>query len=106
MGYRMNTDETIEAKIIASFQPSRLKIDNDSHQHAGRKIDTHFRLVIVAESFENQSLVNRQRSVYSCLEAELAGPVHALQMKCLTSTEYQALKGDVTLEAPRCKGGH
>lgn len=102
----MTTDEIIEAKIIASFQPSRLKLDNDSHQHAGRKTDTHFRLVIVAESFEKQSLVNRQRSVYACLHAELEGPVHALQMKCLTPAEYQGLNGDVTLEAPRCKGGH
>ena len=41
-----------------------------------------------------------------CLAEELDGPVHALQMKCLTEQEYAAAEGEVTLKAPPCGGAH
>ncbi len=102
----MSIENTIETKVIEKFSPARLRIDNDSKRHAGPATESHFRLVIVADAFEGQSLVNRQRSVYACLADEMAGPVHALQMKCMTPSEYDAADGEVTLKAPPCGGGH
>ncbi len=102
----MGIETTIESKLIDQFSPARLRIDNDSKRHAGPATDSHFRLVIVAESFEGQNRVQRQRRVYACLADELAGPVHALQMKCLTPDEYASADGEVTLKAPPCGGGH
>jgi len=97
---------TIEEKLIESLSPERLRIDNDSGRHAGPATESHFRLVIVSDSFDGLSLVARQRLVYASLADELAGPVHALQMKCLTPGEYDAAEGEVTLKAPPCGGGH
>ena len=102
----MSIQTVMETKLIAEFSPERLRIDNDSKRHAGPATDSHFRLVIVSDAFEGSNRVNRQRSVYACLAEELRGPVHALQMKCLTPEEYEAADGDVTLKAPPCGGGH
>jgi BolA family transcriptional regulator, general stress-responsive regulator len=102
----MSIHATIETKLVDQLAPERLLIDNDSKRHAGPATESHFRLVIVSSSFEGTSRVNRQRLVYSCLADELAGPVHALQMKCLTPAEYDAADGEVTLKAPPCGGGH
>ena len=102
----MSIEAAIETKLVAEFAPERLKIDNDSRRHAGPATDSHFRVVIVASSFEGMNVVQRQRAVYGCLSEELAGPVHALQMRCLTPTEYDVADGEVTLKAPPCGGGH
>ena len=101
----MDLQSIIETKLMEGFAPERLRIDNDSKRHAGPATDSHYRVVIVAESFEGQNRVSRQRSVYSCLKEELAGPIHALQMKCLTPAEYEAADGEATLQAPPCGGG-
>ena len=102
----MSIQETIEEKLIHEFSPARLRIDNDSKRHAGPATESHFRLVIVADAFEGCNRVKRQRLVYACLSEEIAGPIHALQMKCLTPAEYDATDGEVTLKAPPCGGGH
>ena len=101
----MSIQTTIEMKLIESLSPTRLRIDNDSGRHAGPATESHFRLIIVSESFDGLSLVARQRLVYASLADEMAGPVHALQMKCLTPFEYDSANGEVTLKAPPCGGG-
>ena len=102
----MSIQTTIEMKLIESLSPTRLRIDNDSGRHAGPATESHFRLIIVSESFDGLSLVARQRLVYASLADEMAGPVHALQMKCITPAEYEDVNGEVTLKAPPCGGGH
>ena len=102
----MTVEKQIELKLIETFAPSRLRIDNDSKRHAGPATESHFRVIIVAAGFDGQNRVQRQRSVYACLSEELSGPVHALQLKCMTDQEYEAVEGEVTLQAPPCGGGH
>jgi stress-induced morphogen len=102
----MSMQEVIESKLLEEFSPERLRLDNDSKRHAGPATESHFRLVLVSAAFEGVSAVQRQRLVFACLSEELAGPVHALQMKCMTPAEYEAADGEVTLKAPPCGGGH
>ena len=89
----MSTAERIRQKLEAALQPSRLDIHNDSHLHAGhhagaqRGEETHFRVEIVAAGFAGENRVARQRRVYAILAEELAGGVHALQVKALTPEE-------------------
>ena len=105
-GVVMSMQEVIESKLLEEFSPERLRLDNDSKRHAGPATESHFRLVLVSGAFEGVSAVQRQRLVFACLSEELAGPVHALQMKCMTPAEYEAVDGEVTLKAPPCGGGH
>ncbi len=80
--------DAIRIKLTDAFSPQRLEVVDDSARHAvhsgARKGgESHFNVVIVSHSFEGASRVQRQRSVYSALAEELAGPVHALSVKAL-----------------------
>jgi len=84
--------EAIHHKLTATFQPSRLEVQDDSARHAGHAGsrpggDSHFNVIIEAEAFAGQSKVSRQRMVYRALAEELAGPLHALSVKALAPGE-------------------
>jgi BolA protein len=98
----MTVEDAIRAKLTAAFAPSLLRIENESHKHAGHAGvrehgpgvtgETHFRVVIVSDRFAGQSLVARHRTVNETLKDELAGPVHALAIKAHTPDEVSKLE--------------
>jgi len=74
-------------KLEAALSPQRLEIVDDSESHRGHGGyreggESHFNMEIVAAAFEGASRVARQRMVFDVLKEELAGPVHALSLKC------------------------
>lgn len=82
----MNMKSRIESKLRTTFQPAELEVIDESEQHRGHGGwreggETHFRVRMVAESFDGQSRVARQRAVNACLAEELATTVHALAME-------------------------
>lgn len=84
--------EAIHNKLTATFQPTRLEIEDDSarhHGHAGARPggESHFNVTIEAQAFAGAAKVARQRMVYKALSEELAGPVHALTVKALAPGE-------------------
>ena len=84
--------EAIHNKLTATFQPTRLEIEDDSarhHGHAGARPggESHFNVTIEAQAFAGAAKVARQRMVYKALAEELAGPVHALTVKALAPGE-------------------
>lgn len=88
----MAVADTIEHKLTQALAPQRLKIVDDSEKHKGHAGyreggETHFRVEVVSAAFAGESRVARQRRVYQILADELAGGVHALQLKTLTPEE-------------------
>ena len=88
----MAVTQTIERKLTEALAPHRLKIVDESEKHKGHAGyreggETHFRVEVVSDAFAGQNRVARQRRVYEILAAELAGGVHALQLKTLTPAE-------------------
>lgn len=88
----MAVAETIERKLTEALAPQRLKIVDESEKHKGHGGyrdggETHFLVEVVSDAFAGQNRVARQRRVYEILAAELAGRVHALQLKTLTPAE-------------------
>ena len=82
----------MEEKLKAAFNPQTIEIENQSHLHAGHAGDngsgeSHFHIHIVAEQFEGQNRVARQRAVYDVLQEEMAGPVHALALSVKSPSE-------------------
>lgn len=82
----MTVAATIEKKLREAFQPARLIVRDDSHLHAGHvgakpEGETHFHVEIEADLFSGLNRVGQQRAVNKVLVEELAGPVHALQLK-------------------------
>ena len=84
--------ETIQNKLTAAFQPTRLEIEDDSGRHAGHSGareggESHFNVTIESPAFSGTPRVIRQRMVHKALAEELAGPVHALSVRARTPQE-------------------
>lgn len=79
----MSVKESINAKLAGAFAPTRLRVVDESAQHAGHagwreSGETHFRIEIVSEAFRGKGRVERHRMINALLAPELAAGVHAL----------------------------
>ena len=100
----MSVQQTIENKIFKALSPNHLLVMNESHMHSVPPgSESHFKLVVVTESFEGVPRVRRHQTVNSILKDELAGPLHALSMETLTPEEWEK-KGGGVRESPDCLG--
>lgn len=90
--------DSMSRKITDALKPSRLRIVDESGQHAGHvgsrmkpgySGETHFKVEIVSPAFEGLNSVKRHRLVYQLLQEELAGSVHALSLITMTPAEEQ-----------------
>ena len=74
-----------------AFQVESLKIEDESHLHAGHAGAAtgggHFRLEIVAPEFKGLSLVARHRAVYGALDRHIPKEIHALTIVALAPDE-------------------
>ena len=82
------------AKLEQALSPQSLEVIDESHLHAGHDGssdagETHFRVRMVAQSFDGLSRLQRQRKVFELLADELAGQVHALALKLKTPQEAE-----------------
>ena len=95
----MSTELIIRAKLTRYFLPTYLEVRNFSDEHAGPKgRSTHFEVVLVSDAFVDLNAVERQRRVFTVLEKELSGGVHALSLKTYTPNEWHKKK--VTIPPP------
>ena len=88
----MSVAATIEVKLKEALNPTQIKIEDQSHLHAGHTgskggSETHFAVEIVADEFQGMSRLDRQRLVNEILSEELAGPVHALSIRAIVTAE-------------------
>lgn len=72
----------IEAALRQAFAPEELRVEDESHLHAGhagaRSGRGHFRVRITAETFRDQKLLARHRAVYDALGDMMQTDIHAL----------------------------
>jgi len=95
----------IEKKITEFFQPVFLQVINESNQHnVPPGSESHFKLVVVSDQFKGKRSVARHQMLYSCLKAELDGPVHALALHTYTEKEWQESQEEAPV-SPECMGG-
>lgn len=100
----MSIQQQIENHLTEQLTPSYLEVNNESDQHSvPANSETHFRVVVVSDSFEGQRSVARHQQVYRALAEELAGPVHALALHTYTAGEWS--ERQVAPESPECLGG-
>jgi BolA protein len=86
--------ERISAMLESRFAPLRLEIEDESAKHAGHAGQkgvtggqTHYRVVMVSESFAGMSRLARSRAVHAALDAEFKSGLHALSLSLNTSAE-------------------
>ena len=73
----------IHARLDAAFQPTVLKVVDDSESHRGHAGhheagESHFLVTIAAPVFAGMSRIERHRAVHSAIGADLVGRIHAL----------------------------
>ena len=80
-----------ELDLQKAFQAQSLKIEDESHLHAGHAGAAsgggHFRLEIVAPDFKGLSLVARHRAVYAALNSHIPKEIHALTIIAIAPDE-------------------
>ena len=94
---------SIEARLHELFVPTHLEVLNESH---GRKEDeSHFKVIVVSESFAGKKLLERHRLVNSALLDESGAlPFHSLSIGAAKTPDEWAVKNTVP-ESPKCAGG-
>ena len=101
----MTVQQSIERKLNQALKPLHLEVINESHMHnvpAGS--ESHFKVTVVSQQFDQQALVARHRMVNGILAGELRESVHALALSTLTPDEWFERAGE-TAASPPCLGG-
>lgn len=86
----------LQQKLQAALQPTQLRIEDDSAQHAGHAGAAHgghYRVFIVAEAFNGRSLIARHRMVYEAVREDLKHGIHALSIVARSPSEEDAQGG-------------
>lgn len=100
----MDVHTILRTKLKEALDATHLSVENESHRHnVPPGSQSHFRVTVVSQAFEAEGLVARHRRVHRVLEAELAGPVHALALHTYTPDEW-AQREDAPASPP-CLGG-
>lgn len=100
----MSVQTLIHSKIEAALSTKVLEVENESHMHSGPAEESHFRLVVVSDDFENKTLLTRHRLINKLLADELNAGVHALAMHTFTTSEWIE-RGQSATASPACRGG-
>jgi BolA protein len=102
----MNMRENIEHKLRLGVPDLlHLEVINESDRHnVPPGSESHFKVVLVSGTFENQGLLARHRLINQLLADELAGGVHALAIHAYTEQEWMTRTGGAPLSPP-CLGG-
>ena len=94
----------IESQIIntlsSSLNLSSLKIINESFMHnvpAGS--ESHFKIVVVTNDFNNLSIIQRHKLIYKILD-NLMNKIHALSIHAFNEEEFKL--NPVILDSPEC----
>lgn len=83
--------EMIRQRLGAALSPVQLEIEDDSHKHVGHPGAAsgggHFNVLIVAEAFNDKSLIQRHRMVYEAMGDAMQKEIHALSIQAKTPDE-------------------
>jgi len=100
----MTIQSTIEEKLSTEFNVEFLQVENESHMHnVAPGSESHFKVTIVSDLFNDQMLIKRHRMVNKSLQQELE-QIHALALHTLTPEEWELRSGRVA-DSPKCRGG-
>jgi len=101
----MSMQEKIAAKLTEDFSPLHLEVIDESHTHnVPEGSESHFKVTLVTEKFNQQPLIRRHRAVNSSLAGDIQDAIHALALHTLTPEEWFAKGGEVP-QSPDCLGG-
>ena len=100
----MSIQAIIEQKLASEFNIDYLRVENESHMHnVAPGSESHFKVTIVSDAFNQQMLIKRHRMVNHALQQEMQ-LIHALALHTLTPDEWLQ-RGAAVNDSPKCRGG-
>jgi len=104
--FKMTIASAIEKKLLEAFSPLYLDVVNESNMHnVPTGSESHFKVIIVSNQFEEERLIKRHRAVNKVLADELSEKIHALALHTYSEREWQHYYADQTPLSPSCLGG-
>ncbi|TVP59958.1 MAG: BolA family transcriptional regulator [Halomonadaceae bacterium] len=101
----MSLQQIMQQKLTAAFTPEWLQVENESHQHSvPANSETHFKVVLVSETFAGQSRIARHQSVNGLLAEEFHQGLHALTLHLYTPEQWRQ-RQQQSPDSPGCLGG-
>ena len=91
----------IESQLRHHLAPALIRVQDDSQLHAGHAGarpggETHYSVLVVADSFHGQTRIARSRAVHALLDAEFQAGLHALALTLRTPDEHARITGGLT----------
>ena len=81
----------IRQRIEQTVAPEELIVEDEGHMHVGHEGAKdgrgHFRVFVVAQSFEGLTMIQRHRTIYQALGDLMTSDVHALSIDAYSSNE-------------------
>ncbi len=100
----MKVQQQIESTLQAAFSPTFLDVINESDGHNVPKgSESHFKVIIVSDTFAGQSRIQRHKMVYSAAAKEVE-LVHAFSVSAFDADEWSLKQGSIPASPP-CLGG-
>ena len=97
----MSVGKKIEHTLSDNFNLIHLEVINESHMHSGPNTESHFKVILVSDEFEDVKLVQRHRRINELLKFELENGVHALSLHLFTNNEWKD-KEEYVKDSPPC----
>ncbi|PSN35842.1 BolA-like protein [Blattella germanica] len=98
-------ENSLREKLANNFQPAHLEILNESYMHnVPSGSETHFKVIVVSEKFNDVPLIKRHRMINEILKNELQNGVHALSIVAKTPSQWENSEKMVS-PSPACRGG-
>jgi BolA protein len=95
-------EQSIKEKLNKEYNPNLFDLENESHKHASKLgSESHFRVLMVSESFQGMKRIDRSRNVHRVLEDELKS-IHALSLRLFSPEEWEKLDSKEHLLSPNC----
>lgn len=89
----MLKQQILQTKLIEKFSPHFILVENESHRHSSELGgESHFKVVIVSDYFENITKISRHRQIYQLLSDEFHNGLHALSLHIYTLSEWELLE--------------
>lgn len=96
---------TIEKKLANAITLSHLDvIDESSNHNVPEGSESHFKVILVTDEFNDKSLLQRHRLVNEVLLEELKHKIHALAIHTYTIQEWTEQNNNAPMSPP-CLGG-
>ena len=96
--------EDIENNLKTSLDVIFLEVINESNTHnVPDGAESHFKITIVSDIFEDMRPVQRHQKIYEILKVEMK-KIHAFAIHPYTTNEWKDISGE-DLKSPNCLGG-